>query len=325
MSRVLIVDDSPVMRRNLVFILSQAGHEIVAQGMDGAQAYHLYKTHSPDIVTMDISMPEVNGIEGVRRIIKDFPDAKIIMVSALNQKEMVLEALKFGAKHYIIKPVNPEKLLSVINKVLGIVLQPNPETAVKQESPLQLKRKIMELEAANLQLKQLSTLDGLTGIPNRRHFDSILENEWKSALEGRTSISLLMIDIDFFKNYNDSQGHLAGDECIKKIAKLIAGNLKGASDIAARYGGEEFSVILPGIDGIGAFRVAERIRKSVERAKLEHPASSISKYVTLSIGVASVIPNTDIDVNHFLRMADGQLYLAKQRGRNRASLNLEDD
>jgi len=147
MARILIVDDSPIMRRNLGFILTKAGHEIVAQCMNGGQAYHLYKTHTPDIVTMDISMPEVDGIEGVRRIKKDFPEAKIIMVSALGQKEMVLEALKFGAKHYIIKPISPDKLLSVINKVLGILTESDSATTVKQENPTQLKQKIRELEA----------------------------------------------------------------------------------------------------------------------------------------------------------------------------------
>lgn len=124
MPRILVVDDSAVMRRNLVFTLTKAGHEVVAQGSDGGQAYHLYKTHSPDLVTMDITMPEVNGIEAVKRIIKDFPEAKIVMVSALDQKQMVLEALKCGAKHYIIKPINPENLNSVVNKVLGYVPPP---------------------------------------------------------------------------------------------------------------------------------------------------------------------------------------------------------
>ena len=130
MPRILVVDDSAVMRRNLVFTLTKAGHEVVAEGSDGGQAVHLYKTHSPDLVTMDITMPEVNGIEAVKRVIKEFPKAKIVMVSALDQKEMVLEALRCGAKHYIIKPINPENLISVVNKVLGCV-PPPPVTRVE--------------------------------------------------------------------------------------------------------------------------------------------------------------------------------------------------
>lgn len=330
MSRVLVVDDSGVMRRNLVLTLKRAGHEVVAQATDGGQAYNLYKTHMPDLVTMDITMPEVNGIEGVKRIIKDFPEAKIIIVSALDQKEMVLEALKYGAKHYIIKPINPEHLLSVIHKVLGIVPS-NPQNIVVSEKT-QLKEKIRELEVSKKQLEedkakleQLSTMDSLTGVHNRRSFDSIIINEWSRQLRNKKPLSLLMIDIDFFKNLNDSVGHLAGDECIKNVAGLIAGNLKRTSDIVARYGGEEFSVILPGTDGIGALYIAECIKNSIEGAHLEHPDSPVSKYVTVSIGVASAVPTPESDVKDLIAKADEQLYSAKQQGRNRVAYNLDED
>ncbi len=331
MSRILVVDDSAVMRRNLVLTLERAGHEVVAQAMDGGQAYNLYKKHVPDLVTMDITMPEVNGIEGVKSIIQDFPEAKIIIVSALDQKEMVLEALKYGAKHYIIKPINPEHLLSVITKVLGSATPANPETIVVSEKA-QLEEKIRELENTKKQLEedkakleQLSSVDGLTGIPNRRNFDSIIANEWNRELRNEKPISLLMIDIDFFKNFNDSMGHLAGDECIKNVANLIAGNLKRPSDVVARYGGEEFSVILPGTDGIGALYIAECIRNSIEDAQLEHSGSSVSKYVTVSIGVASVVPSPGTDVKDLIRMADEQLYSAKQQGRNSVAYNFDED
>jgi DNA-binding NarL/FixJ family response regulator len=133
MARILVVDDSAVMRRNIIHTLTHAGHEIVAQASDGGQAYNLYKTNSPDLVTMDINMPEVNGIEAVKRIIADFPKAKIIMVSALDQKHMVLEALKCGAKHYIIKPINPENLVVVVNKILGVIPQSAAKAALPQK------------------------------------------------------------------------------------------------------------------------------------------------------------------------------------------------
>lgn len=335
MARILLVDDSVVMRRNLSFTLNRAGHEVVAQAADGQQAYNLYKMHKPDVVTMDITMPEVNGIEAVQMIIKDFPDAKIVMVSALDQKEMVLEALKYGAKHYIIKPINPEHLRNVINKLMGIAPAPTPVSAprlVAAATPekAQLEAKINELEQSrqqlaedNMKLEQLTKVDALTGIPNRRHFDFILASEWKKGLRDKTPISLLMMDIDYFKKYNDSQGHLAGDECLKSVAGFIAGNLKRPSDIAARYGGEEFAVILPGTDKIGAVYVAEYIRSSVEGAKLEHPESPASKYVTLSIGVACVVPTLKTDFKDLIRMADEQLYSAKELGRNRVAYSLD--
>lgn len=120
MSNILVVDDSAIMRRNLVTIFTQAGHTVVAEAINGGQAHLFYRTHLPDLVTMDITMPGVNGIEAVKSIIRDYPDAKIIMVSALDQKNMVFEALEVGAKHYIIKPITPETVISVVNKVLGI-------------------------------------------------------------------------------------------------------------------------------------------------------------------------------------------------------------
>ena len=123
MARVLIVDDSAIMRRNLKTILVQAGHEVVGEAINGGQAHLMYRTHIPDLVTMDITMPNVNGIEAVKLIRKDYPEAKIVMISALDQRSMVLEALKEGAKHYIIKPIDPATVINVVNKVLGINTQ----------------------------------------------------------------------------------------------------------------------------------------------------------------------------------------------------------
>ena len=120
MSNILVVDDSAIMRRNLVTIFTQAGHTVVAEAINGGQAHLLYRTHLPDLVTMDITMPGINGIEAVKLIVNDYPNAKIIMVSALDQRNMVFEALELGAKHYLIKPINAETVISVVNKVLDI-------------------------------------------------------------------------------------------------------------------------------------------------------------------------------------------------------------
>jgi len=135
MSTILVVDDSAIMRRNLVTILSQTGHTVVAQAINGGQAHLLYRTHLPDLITMDITMPGSSGIEAVKLIIKDYPDAKIIMVSALGQKNMVFEAIELGAKHYLIKPVTPETVISVVNKVLGIK-QPLPSSKAEEIAPV---------------------------------------------------------------------------------------------------------------------------------------------------------------------------------------------
>ena len=133
MARILIVDDSAIMRRNLKTILVQAGHTVVGEAINGGQAHLMYRTHVPDLVTMDITMPSVNGIEAVKLIKKEFPDAKIIMVSALDQRGMVLEALKQGASHYIIKPINSETVIDVVNKVLGIHPQETNKATLQSE------------------------------------------------------------------------------------------------------------------------------------------------------------------------------------------------
>ncbi|MFZ5945977.1 MAG: response regulator [Bacillota bacterium] len=129
MARVLIVDDSTIMRKNLKTVLTQAGHTVVGEAIDGGQAHLMYRSYLPDLVTMDITMPKVNGIEAVKMIIKEFPEAKIVMISALDQRSMVLEALKEGAKHYIIKPINHEKVIMVVNKVLDINVQKTSENS----------------------------------------------------------------------------------------------------------------------------------------------------------------------------------------------------
>lgn len=132
MSTILVVDDSAIMRRNLVTIFTQAGHTVVAEAINGGQAHSFYRNYLPDLVTMDITMPGLNGIEAVKLIIGDYPDAKIIMVSALNQRNMVFEALELGAKHYLIKPITPEAVITVVNKVLGIK-EPDPNTLPSRE------------------------------------------------------------------------------------------------------------------------------------------------------------------------------------------------
>ncbi len=215
MPRILVVDDSAVMRRNLVFSLTRAGHEVVAEGSDGGQAYQLYKKHSPDLVTMDITMPEVNGIEAVRLIIKDFPDAKIVMVSALDQKQMVLEALKCGAKHYIIKPINPDNLVSVVNKVVGYV-PPSPvknkvETVVTNKLEPIVKPAEPEPETPfivkNLDSKFYIKLTKLLSMEN---IDSLF-----LAARGLLYVQPLKVVIDFGKI------EALPEDLINKIAEII--------------------------------------------------------------------------------------------------------
>lgn len=166
-------------------------------------------------------------------------------------------------------------------------------------------------------LLNLSYLDGLTGIANRRRFDERLEQEWRRASREQQKLTLIMVDIDYFKNYNDHYGHPAGDECLKKIAQVLHEASGRPGDLAARYGGEEFALILPNTTHAGGEKVAEQIRARVEALELPHARSEVSPWVTVSVGVTSHAPGNKEDSNILLEGADRALYKAKQQGRNR--------
>ena len=174
-----------------------------------------------------------------------------------------------------------------------------------------------QLRQANQQLKQLAILDSLTGVANRRYFDQVLKNEWHRLAREQKPLSLIMCDIDHFKAYNDTYGHLAGDSCLQQVANILKKATKRAADLVARYGGEEFSIILPDTDARGALFVAQNIRQKLNKQKITHPASTISKYVTISIGIATQIPASLQTTSTLIEMADRALYQAKERGRDR--------
>lgn len=191
----------------------------------------------------------------------------------------------------------------------------------------QLKHYAAELAATNErlmglneELKQTSLSDGLTGIANRRYFDECLQREWLRARREKKTVALVLLDIDFFKAYNDTYGHLAGDECLKMIANMLADMPKRAIDIVARYGGEEFAIVLPGADEKGAAMVGENVRLGVEKLGIRHEGSLINKYVTVSVGVAVITPDLNATSSSIITMADQALYQAKREGRNRIQI-----
>ncbi|MCJ7616905.1 MAG: diguanylate cyclase, partial [Desulfobacterales bacterium] len=177
-----------------------------------------------------------------------------------------------------------------------------------------------QLEEANRQLKRLTFIDGLTGIANRRHFDEFLEKEWQRNMRDNKPVSLIMADIDFFKNYNDRYGHQAGDDCLKQVAAILNNMTKRPGDLAARYGGEEFAVILSGTDLKLAGMLAENANKKLRETRIPHSDSQVADYVTLSFGVASIIPKYDAKPYDLIEAADKALYKAINNGRNQVVL-----
>ncbi|HWR78740.1 MAG TPA: diguanylate cyclase, partial [Pseudomonas sp.] len=176
-----------------------------------------------------------------------------------------------------------------------------------------------ELNAAMAKLQELSVTDGLTGIANRRHFDSALRAEWSRAERAGTTLSLALIDVDHFKKFNDCYGHLQGDDCLRKVAQILAQSISRPGELAARYGGEEFALIIPNTQGCDAVRLAERIRAAIVACSIAHTDSDLG-YLTISVGVASIIPHSNILPQALTHAADEALYSAKNGGRNQTVL-----
>ncbi|MDD2897946.1 MAG: diguanylate cyclase [Desulfuromonadaceae bacterium] len=290
---VLIVDDQPTNIQILAVSLSPY-YEIMAS-TNGADALEiLSRPIKPDLVLLDVMMPGIDGYEVCRRL-KDNEETKNIPVIFVTSHTESLEeeiGLNLGAADYISKPYR-----------LPIIL-------ARVRNHLSMKRKTDLLES-------LISLDGLTGIPNRRKFDEMLDFEWRRAFRDCTNLSVVMMDIDHFKQYNDNYGHGAGDECLKHVAGCLPTCVNRPGDLVARYGGEEFVALLPSTNADGAQAVAERFVTTVSELLLPHCFSSVTDHVTISAGCATVIPMQGISMNTLLQHADEMLYQAKSKGRNR--------
>ena len=289
---VLVVDDAP---SNLVILTESLRSEFdVRIATSGAEALRLVEEAPPDLILLDILMPDMDGYEVCRRL-KANPATSNIPIIFLTAKGDVADetlGLSIGAVDYIIKPVS-----------IPIVL-------ARVRTHVELKRRGDLLET-------LSMRDGLTGIANRRRFDDCLGRAWRQSLRGATPLSLIMADIDHFKAYNDTYGHLAGDECLRAVATSLASALKRPGDLAARYGGEEFAMVMEETSLGGATHLAETMREAVAGLGMEHRDSSVAAIVTITLGVASAVPRPGLGPDALLRLADYKLYEAKLAGRNR--------
>lgn len=295
---ILIVDDTPTNIQVLAEAL-RADYRVRVAGSGKAAFEIIAKVGLPDLVLLDVMMPDMDGYEVCRRL-KQSPETKnipVIFVTARSDAQDEEYGLRLGAVDYIAKPFH-----------LPIV-----SARVRNHINLKLKSDLLESQAM---------LDGLTNIPNRRRFDETLENEWKRAQRSGTPLSLIIADIDYFKRYNDNYGHAAGDDCLKKVAAALVASIDRPSDLAARFGGEEFSVILPDTDAEGARAIAERLRSQIENLRIPHAYSDASKCVTVSVGLACVVPNAGNTQTDLIKQADEMLYQAKESGRNRVNFNV---
>lgn len=317
---ILIVDDRQDNLLVLESLLEDMNCNII-KATSGNEALSLMLDNEFALVLLDVQMPDMDGFETAEfmRMNSKTRYLPIIFVTAISKEQKcIFKGYEIGAVDYLFKPIEPIILQSKVKVFLDLY---NQKKLVEEQSKLlELKvKELSELREANFKLESLSTLDGLTGISNRRSFDNYIDMSLKNCARADKPISLIMADIDFFKNYNDNYGHLQGDDCLIKVAKAMASSVKRPLDFVARYGGEEFAVILPETDEEGAKIIAETIRKNVEDLKITHEHSTAAPYVTLSLGIETMLPKADYSANELIENADKALYKAKQNGRNQFS------
>lgn len=299
--RLLVVDDQPI---NI-----QVMHQIFAtdfqvfMATSGAQALAICKDNPPDLVLLDVVMPGMDGFEvcALLKADESTRNIPVIFVTAHNDAAQETHGLAVGAVDFIAKPVNPAVV----------------RARVKTHLTLKFQSDVM---------RRLVFLDGLTGVFNRRYFDQQLAIEWARSARNASPLSVILLDVDFFKRYNDHYGHQAGDDCLKQIATTLKTALKRPADLVARYGGEEFVCILPDTSFDEAMAMAHRLEQQVRAKQIAHENSDVGPFVTISLGVAArseqdtgtkpVEPANDS--NALVALADARLYLAKSSGRGQA-------
>ena len=289
---ILVVDDMTTTLLLLHDLLKDTYEVKIAKS--GTKALEILESPNDiDLILLDIEMPDINGYDVCKRIknnetIKNIP---IIFITGRTSQEDEEYGLNLGAIDYITKPFN--------NAIVKLRI-----------------KNYLDLKIKNDMLEKLSMYDGLTNIRNRRYFDETFEKTFSEIKRDKKSLAVLMIDIDFFKPYNDNYGHGQGDETLRKVAKALEKTIKRASDFVARYGGEEFVILLKDINKDGVEAVANNLLNAIRELKITHEFSKIENYVTVSIGVSYYNSSSDITKLELLLKADETLYNVKNSGRN---------
>lgn len=323
--KVLVVDDDKSIRSILLAMINEWGYEVLLAA-DGDSAWELLEAcdaQEPLIVLLDWVLPGLDGLELCRRLKEGKLAARhyvIMLTGEKNGEDDIVEGFAAGADDFLLKPVSARELscrLSVGKRILTYQYQLEQRNQTLEETTSVMEAVVRQLNQVNTRLKEISMIDELTGIANRRSLEEYLDREWRHAQRQQEPLAVILIDVDYFKLYNDTYGHQAGDECLRAIAAVLADNAKRSTDVAARYGGEEFAVVLRGANPLGGKVVAETIRQQVEALQVEHKSSSVASYVTITLGVAAVIPDSGSNYMEIIKHADEALYRAKSEGRNK--------
>jgi two-component system chemotaxis family response regulator WspR len=311
---VLLIDDQEMISEAVRRALSNEEDIEFHYCQDPTKAIKLAAEINATVILQDLVMPEVDGLMMVRyfRVNKATSKIPIIVLSTKEEASIKSEAFTLGANDYMVKlPEKIEMIARIRYHSKAYITQLERDEAFHA-----LEESRGKLAEANLALQKLSSLDGLTGIANRRSFDETLQKEWNRSIRGEKSIGLIMLDIDFFKLYNDHYGHQGGDDCLKRVAKGLESAIHRETDLLARYGGEEFSTVLPDTDLSGAIKVAEEMRLTIKDLRIEHAKSKITDIVSISIGVSAVTPLQGMNQEVLIAAADQALYKAKEEGRD---------
>jgi two-component system chemotaxis family response regulator WspR len=312
---VLLVDDQVLIGESIRRLLVDDTTIDFHFCSDAEQALATAERIQPMVILQDLVMPGADGVGMVRqyRAHPATTDIPIIVLSTREDPNVKAAAFAAGANDYLVKLPDRIELIARIR----CHARAYRNKQQRDEAFQALRESQQQLTEANILLQRLMNMDGLTGLNNRRRFDEYAAVEWSRAVREKNSLSLLMIDVDYFKAYNDTYGHLAGDEVLKQIAQAIQQSTQRPADLAARFGGEEFVLILPATPAAGAQLLGQRIVRAVNEANISHAASPAADHATVSIGGASTLPGLDTSLLALLETADLALYAAKHSGRNR--------
>ncbi|WKJ92512.1 diguanylate cyclase [Methylomonas montana] len=307
--KILVVDDSAAIRQLVTGCLTQLGHD-VAYAENGAESLQYVADNDVDLILMDVEMPYLSGIEATKAIreLKKADWFPIIFLTVYDDDESFVNGILAGGDAYLPKPINPLRLQFTVIAMERIYV-------MRQK----LQNTQQELQSANRELERLSLRDQLTGLGNRRHFDSHLTMQFALSRRNKAPLSLIICDVDHFKTYNDTYGHQQGDACLVEVAKTINEQLARTSDLICRYGGEEFIAILPETPLNEARALAEKIRQAVSDKDISSTYTETGR-VSLSLGVATYVGQYKT-AQLLIEAADAALYKAKQNGRNRVEID----